>query len=74
LRRAVVSGLIAFAPLQPAVSLLGQPLDGRRSFQVIGAVVLAVLVCGPQRARARRCSPARAWPAWPSGSAAWAAG
>jgi two-component system, NarL family, sensor histidine kinase DesK len=43
-RRVIVSGLIAFAMLQPAVNLLGQQLDGRRLFQVVGAAVLAVLV------------------------------
>jgi hypothetical protein len=40
-----VSGLIIFALLQPPINLLGHPLDGRRWFQVIGAVVLAGLVC-----------------------------
>jgi two-component system, NarL family, sensor histidine kinase DesK len=43
--RIVVSGLITFALLQPAINLLGHPLDGRRWFQVIGAVVLAALIC-----------------------------
>ncbi len=44
-RRTAVSGLIIFALLQPAINLLGHPLDGRRWFQVIGAVVLTALVC-----------------------------
>jgi len=44
-RRVLISGLIAFALLQPAISLLGHPLDGRRWFLVIGSVVLAGLVC-----------------------------
>jgi len=44
-RRTGVSLLIAFALLQPAISRLGRPLDGRGWFQVIGAVVLAGLVC-----------------------------
>jgi len=38
-RRIVVSGLIVFAILQPAVNLLGHSLDGRRWFQVIGGVL-----------------------------------
>ena len=37
--------LIIFALLQPAINLFGHPLDGRRWFQVTGAVVLAALVC-----------------------------
>jgi hypothetical protein len=45
LRRVLVSVLCAFVLLQSAISLLGHPLDGRRWFQVIGAVVLAGLVC-----------------------------
>ncbi len=45
LRRVLVSVLIAFVLLQPAISLLGHPLDGRRWFQVLGAIVLAGLVC-----------------------------
>jgi two-component system, NarL family, sensor histidine kinase DesK len=44
-RRVLISGLIAFALLQPAISLLGLPLDARRWFLVIGSVVLAGLVC-----------------------------
>jgi two-component system sensor histidine kinase DesK len=44
-RRTVVSALIAFALLQPAINRLGRPLDGRGWFEVIGALVLAALVC-----------------------------
>ncbi len=45
LRRTLVSGLIIFALLQPAINLFGHPLDGRRWFQLTGAAVLAALVC-----------------------------
>jgi two-component system sensor histidine kinase DesK len=45
LRRTVVSALIAFALLQPALNRLGRPLDGRGWFEVVGAAVLAALVC-----------------------------
>jgi hypothetical protein len=41
----VVTGFIVFAVLQPAVNLLGHPLDDRRWLQVIGAVVFTGLVC-----------------------------
>ena len=44
-RRTVVTVLIAFALLQPAINRLNRPLDGRGWFEVIGAVVLAGLVC-----------------------------
>lgn len=44
-RRIVVSGLIVFAVVQPAINLLSHPLDGRGLFQVIGAGVLAGLIC-----------------------------
>ena len=44
-RRIVVSGLIVFAVVQPAINLLSHPLDGRSLFQVIGAGVLAGLIC-----------------------------
>jgi two-component system, NarL family, sensor histidine kinase DesK len=44
-RRTLVSALVAFALLQPAINELGHPLDGRGWFQVIGAVVLTGLVC-----------------------------
>jgi two-component system, NarL family, sensor histidine kinase DesK len=44
-RRIVLIGLFAFAVLQPAASVLGHPLDGRRWFEVIGSVVLCGLVC-----------------------------
>ena len=45
LRRTIVSALIAFALLQPALNRLGRPLDGRGWFEVLGAAVLAALVC-----------------------------
>jgi two-component system, NarL family, sensor histidine kinase DesK len=45
LRRVLISGLVAFALLQPAISLLGHPLDARRWFLVLGSVVLTGLVC-----------------------------
>ncbi len=44
-RRTVVTVLIAFALLQPAINRLGRPLDGRGWFEVVGAVALAALVC-----------------------------
>jgi two-component system sensor histidine kinase DesK len=44
-RRIVVFGLIVFAVLQPAVSVLGHPLHVRGWFEVIGSVVLTGLVC-----------------------------
>ena len=46
LRRTLVSGLIIFALLQPAINLFGHPLDGRRWFQLTGAAVLAALAEG----------------------------
>jgi two-component system, NarL family, sensor histidine kinase DesK len=44
-RRTVVTALVAFALLQPAIGRLGHPLDGGAWFGLIGAVVLAGLVC-----------------------------
>jgi two-component system, NarL family, sensor histidine kinase DesK len=41
----MIIGLMAFAVLQPAVGMLGHPLDGRHWFEVIAAVVLTGLVC-----------------------------
>jgi two-component system sensor histidine kinase DesK len=57
-RRIVVSGLIVFAVVQPAFNLLGHPLDGRRWFQVIGAAVLAGLVCWRLNSRGMGSNPA----------------
>jgi two-component system, NarL family, sensor histidine kinase DesK len=61
-RRFAIIGLIAFAVLQPAVSLLGHPLRGGGWFEVIAAVVLTVLVCW----RIGRQRPGRQPVPWPS--------